>query len=145
MTTPINRIKLLAIFLFISFVISSNVKAADEVDTAISNGKLEFIESCSLCHGDDAKGHGVFSEMLIIPTADLTQLKSNNNGYFPYKSVYSIVDGRDHVKQHGPRYMPIWGNRFNTTTWADVNQEYSETLVRGKIFELLLYLESIQE
>ena len=118
---------------------------ASEVNSAILKGKQEFIDSCSLCHGEDAKGHGVFSEMLIIPTADLTQLKSNNNGYFPYSSIYSIIDGRDQVKQHGPRYMPIWGNRFDTKSWADVSEEYAETVVRGKIFELLLYLDSIQE
>lgn len=140
----ITRVNFLLVLVVTSLIMWSYA-SADEMDTAISSGKQEFIDSCSLCHGEDAKGQGIFSEMLIIPTADLTKLKSNNNGYFPYKSVYSIIDGRDNVKQHGPRYMPIWGNRFNTTTWADVNQEYSQTLVRGKIFELLLYLESIQE
>ena len=140
----ITRINFLLVLVITSLIMCSYA-SADEMDTAISSGKQEFIDSCSLCHGEDAKGQGIFSEMLIIPTADLTQLRSNNNGYFPYKSVYSIIDGRDNVKQHGPRYMPIWGNRFNTTTWADVNEEYSQTLVRGKIFELLLYLESIQD
>lgn len=140
-----NKLLIPLIYFFIIFLLVNSNVFSEEVDSAISNGKQEFIDSCSLCHGDNAKGHGVFSEMLIIPTADLTKLKKNNDGFFPYKSVYSIIDGRDVVKQHGPRYMPIWGNRFNTTTWADVNEEYADTLVRGKIFELLLYLESIQE
>ncbi len=133
------------LFLICLASVTSTPTLADEMDTSISNGKQEYMDSCSLCHGENAKGHGVFAEMLIIPTADLTQLSKNNNGQFPYKQVYQIIDGRDQVAQHGPRYMPIWGDRFNTKSWADVNQEYAETLVRGKIFELLLYLESIQK
>ena len=127
------------------FLLISGSAFSEEMNNAISNGKQEFIDSCSLCHGEDAKGHGVFSEMLVIPTADLTQLKSNNDGHFPYKTVYLTIDGRDRVKQHGARYMPIWGNRYNATSWLDVDKKYAETLVRGKIFELILYLESIQE
>ena len=118
---------------------------ANEESSHYTRGKQEFIDSCSLCHGENGKGDGVFSEILIIPSADLTQLRKKNNGYFPYKDIYLIIDGREIVKQHGPRYMPIWGDRFNTALWADVNEEYADTLVKGKIFELLLYLETIQE
>ena len=118
---------------------------ANEESSHYIRGKQEFIDSCSLCHGENGKGDGVFSEILIIPSADLTQLRKKNNGYFPYKDIYVIIDGREIVKQHGPRYMPIWGDRFNTALWADVNEEYADTLVKGKIFELLLYLETIQE
>ena len=123
----------------------SGAVMADEVNAAEVKGKQEFVDSCSLCHGVDAKGHGIFAEMLIIPTADLTLLSKNNDGYFPYKALYSIIDGRDVVKQHGTRYMPIWGDRYQSLTWFSVDKEHAETLVRGTIFELLLYLESIQE
>ena len=144
MTKSSNRIDKLISLILLLIPISCPTFANEEASNN-TRGKQEFIDSCSLCHGDDGKGNGVFSEILIIPSADLTQLRSKNNGYFPYKDIYLIIDGRDIVKQHGPRYMPIWGNRFNTALWADVNQEYAETLVKGKIFELLLYLESIQE
>ena len=118
---------------------------AEQANLAIENGELEFFESCSLCHGKKAKGDGLFSKMLTIETPDLTQLSRNNGGNFPYRDVYLIVDGRESITQHGPRQMPIWGDRFKSTTWYTVNQNYAETLVTGKIFEVLLYLDSIQE
>jgi len=130
---------------FLLFQILFNIAIADELNIVEKNGKQGFIDSCSLCHGVDAKGEGRFSQMLLIPTADLTQLSKNNNGNFPYKDVYYIIDGRDAIKQHGSRSMPIWGNRFQSTTWFNVDKGNAETLVTGKIFELLLYLESIQE
>ncbi len=133
------------IFTFILSHLISGVVMAGEVNAAEVKGKQEFADSCSLCHGADAKGSGIFSEMLTIPTADLTQLRKNNEGYFPYKALYSIIDGRDDIKQHGSRYMPIWGDRYQSTTWFAVDKEHAETLVRGTIFELLLYLDSIQE
>ena len=59
--------------------------------------------------------------------------------------MYKIIDGREDISMHGSRSMPIWGDRYNAESWLEVNTQYSETLARGKIFELLLYLESIQE
>ena len=118
---------------------------AQELEAAIEKGKLEFMENCFLCHGEQAKGDGPFATMLTVDTADLTILSKNNNGLFPYKNVYQTIDGTEQIKQHGPRRMPIWGDRFKSNTWYTVNKDYADTLVRGKIFELLLYLESIQE
>ena len=121
------------------------VANAQELDNAVTKGKQEFMDSCFLCHGESAKGDGPFSSMLTIETADLTQLRRNNNGSFPFRDVYLTIDGTDKIKQHGPRRMPIWGDRFKSATWYTVSQDYADTLVRGKIFELMLYLESIQE
>ena len=130
--------------LTITLIMLSAVKA-QELESAIKKGKQEFMDSCFLCHGENAKGDGPFSTMLTIETADLTQLKKNNNNSFPYRNIYLTIDGTDQIKQHGPRRMPIWGDRFKSATWATVSQDYADTLVRGKIFELMLYLESIQE
>lgn len=133
-----------ALFL-ISFSAIFQFAQAEQMDQAVENGELEFYESCSLCHGKNAKGDGIFSTMLTIETPDLTQLSRNNGGNFPYRDVYLIVDGRESITQHGARQMPIWGDRFKATTWYTVNQKYADTLVSGKIFEVLLYLDSIQE
>lgn len=130
---------ILAVFLIVSTV------QAEELNSTISKGQQEFIDNCSLCHGDTAKGDGYFSSMLTLPTSDLTKLSKNNNGIFPYKSVYLTIDGTEKIKSHGSHQMPIWGDRFKMTTWYTINQKYADTLVRGKIFELVLYLESIQE
>lgn len=138
----INRLYSLVLLLTL---IMFNPAVADVIKKAEQKGKVEFNDSCSLCHGKNAKGNGVFSEMLTIPTADLTQLRKNNDGKFPYKELYSIIDGRNSIKPHGPRQMPIWGDRYQSITWFSINKKYSETLARGRVFELLLYLESIQE
>ena len=138
-------IKWNSVLFLVLFSAIFQIVQAEQTSLAVENGKLEFYESCSLCHGKKAKGDGLFSKMLTIETPDLTQLKRNNGGNFPYREVYLIVDGREPITQHGPRQMPIWGDRFKSTTWYTVNQNYAETLVTGKIFEVLLYLDSIQE
>lgn len=137
-----NRFILVTTIFGLTF--SQTSMAEEELD-AEAMGQIEFIDSCSLCHGVEANGDGVFANMLTVETPDLTKLKRNNGGTFPYKEVYLIIDGRDEIKQHGPRHMPIWGDRFSTVTWFSVDQDYADTLVRGTIFELLLFLDSIQE
>ena len=130
---------------FILCLVLLHIAQAEELKSAEAMGQVEFTDSCSLCHGENAKGDGIFSSMLTMPTPDLTLLSKKNNGVFPYREVYAVIDGRDEIKQHGSRRMPIWGDRFKSTTWFTVNQEYADTLVRGTIFELLLNLDSIQE
>jgi len=119
-------------------------KLLAETKDAISMGHKEYERTCSLCHGIDAKGHGVYAFELNNAPANLTQIKNKNGGIFPFIELYRIIDGRKDIKSHGTRIMPVWGDRFNSESWLDTNQRNSETLVRGRIFELLLYLETIQ-
>ena len=140
-TLSVNICSLLVALIFAI----SNSCLADEPQDTEEVGKTVFMDNCSLCHGGSATGDGVFAKMLTIDTPDLTQLKKHNNGVFPYKEVFLMIDGREEVLLHGPRYMPIWGDRFKSSTWASVSEEYADTLVRGTMFELLIYLESIQE
>ncbi len=133
---------LFSIFLF---NITSQFCFAEEPYDTEEQGKIRFTDNCALCHGSSAKGDGVFAKLLTIDTPDLTRLKKDNGGFFPYREVYLMVDGREEVLLHGPRYMPIWGDRFNSSTWSSVSEEHADTLVRGTIFELLIYLDSIQE
>jgi len=129
----------------IIFSIFSTYAFANEYDQALTKGHETFIKNCSICHGENAKGEGIFAELLNIPTADLTVLSKYSDNGFPYKEIYLIIDGREHVKQHGPRHMPIWGERFTKKNWLHISEKHADSLVRGKIFELMLYLESIQE
>ena len=77
--------------------------------------------------------------------ADLTRLSKKNGGTFPFWKTYRIIDGREHVQRHGTREMPVWGIWFRIpnedieteTAWADQ--------VRGRLWQLLSYLETIQE
>ena len=72
-------------------------------------GKAEYLSSCAVCHGTDAKGKGSLAGQLKAAPADLTQLAKKNGGVFPLNAVYEKIDGRQDVKAHGPRDMPIWG------------------------------------
>ena len=132
-------------FSIILLYVSVQLCLAEEPYDTEAQGKVQFADSCALCHGSSAKGDGVFAKLLTIDTPDLTKLKKDNGGFFPYREIYLMIDGREEVLLHGPRYMPIWGDRFNSSTWASVSEEHADTLVRGTIFELLIYLESIQE
>ncbi len=118
---------------------------ANEVEKTVEAGKEEFLYSCSLCHGEDAKGEGIFSTMLTVPVADLTVLSKENNGVFPFYESFRKIDGRGEVRSHALMNMPMWGERFSVTTQYSTEEKYNDTLVRGKIFELLIYLRSIQE
>ncbi len=108
-------------------------------------GQKEFQSTCAMCHGDNGKGKGEFSHQLSKKPSDLTQLKKRNSGYFPAIEIYEIIDGRNQSSTHGTRTMPIWGNRYEAESWLDVTNKHSGTLARGKIFELILYLNTIQE
>ncbi len=118
---------------------------ANEVEKTVEAGKEEFLYSCSLCHGENAKGEGIFSTMLTVPVADLTVLSKENNGVFPFYESFRKIDGRGEVRSHALMNMPMWGERFSVTTQYSTEEKYNDTLVRGKIFELLIYLRSIQE
>ena len=112
---------------------------------AVLMGQKEYERTCSLCHGINGIGNGPYAFALLEKPANLTLIQKKNYGEFPFSKLYRIIDGREEIKSHGPRVMPVWGDRYNTEHWLEVRTRYSETLVRGRIFELLLYLESIQK
>ncbi|MEW6299014.1 MAG: cytochrome c [Thermodesulfobacteriota bacterium] len=116
-------------------------RAAEE-EPALTAGKLEFEKNCAVCHGVDGKGSGPITPLLKKVPADLTQLSKKNGGEFPFWPTYRMIDGREPIDGHGGRDMPIWGDRFK----AEAGQtQGAESIVRGRILELLVYLQSIQE
>jgi len=50
--------------------------------------------------------------LLTVRPMDLTQLSKKHQGQFPFWQVYRVIDGREEVKGHGTRDMPIWGEVF---------------------------------
>ncbi len=141
----LNKV-LISLKLILLLVIIFNCAAnASEIDELVIEGEKEFQQRCALCHGEDAKGDGPYSFALVFKPADLTQLLIKNDGVFPFIEIYLVIDGREIVKSHGTRLMPIWGDRYSEETWSVVSPQYAKTLVRGRIFELLLYLYYIQE
>jgi mono/diheme cytochrome c family protein len=112
-------------------------------------GKEIYNSECAVCHGVDGKGNGPLNGVLTEKVADLTVLQKNNNGVFPFSRIYGVIDGREAVRSHGPREMPIWGNYFNekapqaSPPWG-TQAEYATSFVRGRILALIGYIDTLQ-
>jgi hypothetical protein len=85
-----------------------------------------------------------------VPPPDLTVLAKKNGGVFPVSRVYEVIDGRQAVAAHGPRDMPIWGNRYRLTAIQEYLQgsdgSYDpDAIVRARILTIIDYLNRIQQ
>ena len=87
-------------------------QAAEHYDS----GKREYMDRCAVCHGQSGKGDGGMIDILRTAPTDLTTLSRNNGGVFPFEHVYAVIDGRQAVKGHGSRDMPIWGKAYSAET-----------------------------
>lgn len=115
-------------------------------DARIDLGKQEYENSCAHCHGRNAKGDGPFGELLEVKIPDLTTLAQRNGGVFPVDRIYSVIDGRQEIKSHGSREMPIWGRHFVRRA-APEHDDYPhvpEAFVRARILLLIDYLNRLQ-
>jgi len=118
--------------------------AADNLDV----GKSEYDGSCAVCHGLTGKGNGPMMSRLVNRAPDLTVLAKNNNGVFPFDRVYQIIDGRQEVKSHGSRDMPVWGRHFNMQSsiyFENYPPQDTESAARSRILALTEYLYRLQE
>ena len=106
--------------------------------TAVGAGQETFRAYCASCHGLDAKGTGPVAAALKYKPSDLTQLSKGNGGKFPSAVVEDALQSDPLIPAHGSRETPIWSDAFRNT-----NRD--ETLVRIKIHNVVLYIESIQE
>ena len=110
----------------------------------IGGGRYLYEKFCKICHGPRAMGNGLEAPSLNPKPADLTTMQQRNGGTFPFWKAYRMIDGREEIPSHGTREMPVFGVWFRIphdevsieTEWADQ--------VRGRIWQLLSYLKSIQ-
>jgi mono/diheme cytochrome c family protein len=116
------------------------VTHAQEQEVAAA-GKPAFEQNCAVCHGREGKGDGPAMNLLTVKPADLTQISKRSNGAFPFWKTYRVIDGREEIKGHGSRDMPIWGAEFRSES---ASNPMAQTQVRGRILELVYYLQSIQ-
>jgi mono/diheme cytochrome c family protein len=115
--------------------------AAEGIDL----GKSEYEANCILCHGKDLRG-GAYVDFLTATPLDLTQLSRKNGGVFPVARVFDVIDGRNEVKSHGTRDMPIWGRDYQIKAaecYIDLPYD-GEAYVRGRILALIEYLHRMQ-
>jgi mono/diheme cytochrome c family protein len=119
--------------------------AADGMDL----GKNEYLRACASCHGETGKGDGPVAKSLTKQPSDLTKLSEHNQGIFPISRVYDVIDGRVQVIMHGPREMPIWGDRFQRELMErlprdSMSTELREAMVRVRILMLIEYISKLQ-
>ncbi len=132
------------VILFLVIIATPSIVFSTQEDP-ITNGAETFKEKCASCHGEDAQGKEAASVGLKIDTPNLRKISARNNGQFPISRIYAIIDGREVLREHGTRAMPAWGGLFlSETIWEGCSQ-VDEIIVRGRIMELMLYLDSIQE
>lgn len=118
-------------------------QAADKLDL----GRSEYNGSCAVCHGYTGKGDGPMKPQLTNKIPDLTALARNNKGVFPFDRVYQIIDGREEVKAHGTREMPVWGRHFNmqdSIYFENYPPQNAESAARSRILALTEYLYRLQ-
>jgi mono/diheme cytochrome c family protein len=113
--------------------------AADNSDV----GMILFDSFCASCHGQSGKGNGPWRPKLVSLVPDLTVLAKNNNGIFPFERVSMIIDGRQELKTHGTKEMPVWGRIF-TSRISIYNEFEAEVAARGRILALTEYVYRLQ-
>lgn len=108
-------------------------------------GKSEYESNCVLCHGANLRG-GAYVDFLKVTPPDLTQLARRNGGVFPFERVYNVIDGRQELRGHGTRDMPIWGKDYQVRAaqyYVDVPYD-PEAYVRVRVLALIDYLNRMQ-
>jgi len=123
--------------------------AVHAADTAAA-GKIEFRNSCALCHGMDGKGRTGVSDLLKKAPPDITQLSKKNGGVFPAERVAAMIDGREMIKVHGERDMPAWGDRYSSDKvkaaeyYGDMPYKDTEMFVKNRINALMGFIKAMQ-
>lgn len=111
-------------------------------------GKREFDTACAVCHGLSGKGNGPMADIFGGRLPDVTTMAARNNGVFPFARVQETIDGTRQPRSHGPREMPIWGQRYSQLAMAD-NPEYfgpfeAAAFARARILALTEYVHRLQ-
>lgn len=141
-----NRLALAAVVIAAS-ISGALPAAAQTLDTAKDEpiGKAEFIRNCAVCHGREGRGDGPLADQLSKRPPSLTTIAKRNNGVFPAEQIYHLIDGRRMISAHGTSDMPVWGDRFLARSSEEFWPWGSEQMVRGRILEIVFYLQNIQE
>lgn len=111
-------------------------------------GKVEYANSCAVCHGTSGKGDGPLAAQLKKAPSDLTKIEKRNTVVFPFDRLYGVIDGREEVAAHGPRDMPVWGDRYSSQAagllFGFGTPKDLESFVRGRIIALIGYIYTLQ-
>ncbi|WP_289155296.1 c-type cytochrome [uncultured Salipiger sp.] len=116
--------------------------ARDEMPRA-SDGRALFLEYCSVCHGESARGDGEMARAMSTPPKDLTLIALRHGDSFPRAKVLSMIDGYARSDLDGPG-MPEFGELLKGDLVPLDTGDGVMTPTPRKMVALLEYLESIQ-
>lgn len=112
-------------------------------------GRIEFMAGCAQCHGISGRGDGVIAGYISVSVPNLTTIQRQNQGVFPARVIYEIVEGGSSTGAHGTREMPAWGDRYSAEAYAVLGwphePEEREAFIRARILALIEYIASIQQ
>ncbi len=135
----------LAAFLLGVLSLQSFGQEQDEGAIGVGTAERDFRLYCSNCHGESGRGDGAKTFGLSGPASDLTGLSERNGGVFPRERLQAIIDGREVLKNHGDREMPVWGVWFKMEAEEDLGgAEGDEGTVQRRITALIDFLETLQ-
>jgi mono/diheme cytochrome c family protein len=105
-------------------------------------GRSHFVRYCASCHGVNGDGAGPVADALVTRPPDLRQLFRRYGTPLDRHRVGAWIDGRTSVVAHGPREMPVWGERFDALPPDDLSRERT---IQERLADLLAYLETLQD
>ncbi len=111
---------------------------ANAASSGITRGRSLYLQYCASCHGRSGEGDGPVARSLTTPPANLRRLSERLGNPLPVDQVARYIDGREAVKAHGPRDMPVWVRRFY------YESDHDERQARKRIADLVTFLQSIQ-
>jgi len=115
------------------------------VAKAEPSAEADFRMSCSSCHGEGGRGGGSKTFGLSAEPPNLTTLTARNGGVFPREKLRRIIDGREDIKLHVDREMPVWGQLFMMDAEEGLGgAEGDNATVRERIDSLIDFIESLQ-
>lgn len=129
----------------LSFLVLSYVYGPTAVIGAEPSAEADFRFSCAGCHGEDGRGGGSKAFGLSAAPPDLTTLNARNGGVFPRERLRRVIDGREDIKVHVDREMPVWGQIFSLDAEEGLDDvEGDSTTVRKRIDRLIDFIETLQ-
>ena len=134
------KLKVAVSLLSLAAVLSVSRPALSANDE-VAEGHRYFIQYCASCHGQDGLGDGPVAKSLSRQPANLRKLGDQYGMPLPAHQIAELIDGRDTIRAHGTREMPVWGERL-----YEIGQgERVSTGVGQVIAKIIVYLNTIQD
>jgi mono/diheme cytochrome c family protein len=122
-------------------LLSTAVLAAGAPDDALE-ARVLYLQYCGSCHGTTGDGHGPVAPILRTPPGDLRRLGVRYGSPVPAERIARFIDGREAVVAHGPREMPVWGERFEAPEPYESGRPASAD---HRLDKIVAYIQTIQD